>query len=311
MIYKMILKLRFLPRPDFRKGFNEMIQMIRLRNGLIFFGFIGMLVTACTEKIEVELDDTYTRLVVEGAITTDTTAHTVRLSTTSSYFYNQPSPPVSGARVSISDGNVSWDLQEVSSGVYVTEPSVYGVPGNTYTLKVELKNPVGGYSEYTASSKIYPVASLDSINLVFHDDWSESGIWEIQCYVMEPPTVDFYRFMVSKNETILTDTLNEWVLSDDKFYNGNYTNGLPVGYLDQGDPQEMVAEGGVVGVEINNIGSDYFNFIVTAQIELFGSNPLFSGPPANIPGNISNGGFGYFAAYSVTRSTEVVPAFKK
>lgn len=289
----------------------EMIQLIKLRNTSILFALFVMLLTSCTEKIEVELDDTYTRLVVEGAITTDTTAHTIKLSTTSSYFYNQPSPAVSGAHVSISDGIVSWDLKEESPGIYRTASLVYGVAGNTYTMKVELKSPVGGYSTYTASSKIYPVAKLDSINLVFHEDWSESGIWEIKCYVLEPPTIDFYRFLVLKNEAVLTDTINEWIISDDKFYNGNYTNGLPVGYLNQGASDEMVALGDTVGIEINNIGSDYYNFIVSAQTELFGSNPLFSGPPANIPGNISNGGFGYFAAYSATRSTTVVPAFKK
>jgi len=272
---------------------------------------VSLLLASCTEKIDVELDDSYTRLVVDGAITTDTMAHTVRLSTTSSYFYNLPSPPVSGARVSITDGEVTFDLQEDSPGVYRTSSSAYGIVGHTYSLKVELKSPVGGHSDYSASSAITPVAKLDSISLVFHDDWTESGIWEIKCYVLEPPTVDFYRFMVSRNLQILTDTLNEWIISDDKFYNGNYTNGLPVGYLDQGATEQMVTEGDIVGVEINNIGSDYFNFIANAQTELFGSNPLFSGPPANIVGNINNGGFGFFAAYSVTRSHAIVPAFKK
>jgi hypothetical protein len=33
-----------------------------------------------------------------------------------------------------------------------------------------------------------------------------------------------------------------------------------------------------------------------------GSNPLFSGPPANVKGNISNGAIGFFAAYTTSRS---------
>jgi hypothetical protein len=44
---------------------------------------------------------------------------------------------------------------------------------------------------------------------------------------------------------------------------------------------------------------------------LFGSNPLFSGPPANIKGNINNGGVGFFTAHSVTRSYAITPEFKK
>jgi hypothetical protein len=129
--------------------------------------------------------------------------------------------------------------------------------------------------------------------------------------VLEPPTVEFYRFLVTKNSKMLTDTLNEWAITDDRFFNGNYTNGLPVGYLDQGEADQVVTEGDIIGAEINSIEKNYFNFIMEAQTELFGSNPLFSGPPANITGNINNGGVGYFAAYSITRSSAIVPAFKK
>ena len=48
----------------------------------------------CSERIELELDSTYTRLVIEGSVTTDTMAHWVRLSTSSDYFYNQLAPAV-------------------------------------------------------------------------------------------------------------------------------------------------------------------------------------------------------------------------
>jgi len=278
---------------------------------IFYLMLLFITLASCTERIDIELNDSYTRLVIDGAITTDTMAHTVRLSTTSSYYYNLPAPPVSGARVSITDGEVTYNLYEDSAGVYRTASSVYGVDGHTYTLNIELASPVGGFTDYAASSTINHVPDLDSISLQFHDDWSEEGIWEIKCYVLEPPTVDFYRFLVSKNVQLLTDTLNEWLITDDKFFNGNYTNGLPVGYLDQGSPDEAVVAGDTVEVEVNNIGKEYFDFITTAQIELFGSNPLFSGPPANIVGNINNGGFGFFSAYSVTRSKAIVPAFKK
>ena len=277
----------------------------------IILSFLSVLLVSCTEKIDIKLDDSYTRLVVDGSVTTDTMAHTVRLSTTSSYYYNLPSPAVSGARVSITDGQVTYNLHEDSAGVYRTSPSAYGVNGHKYTLNIELASPIGGYTDYSASSTLNSVTPMDSINLQFHKDWSEHGIWEIKSYVLEPPTVDFYRFLVSVNDKMLTDSLNEWTITDDKFFNGNYTSGLPVGYLDQGNPYQALAEGDTVEVETNNIEKAYFDFIATAQLELFGSNPLFSGPPANITGNISNGGFGFFSAYSVTRSKVIVPAFKK
>ena len=276
---------------------------------LIFL--LSILVVSCTEPIDIDLDDSYIRLVVDGAITTDTIAHTIKLKTTSSYYYDQPAPVVSGAKVSITDGMQTFDLIEDSAGIYRTDPSVFGLGGKTYTLNIKLASPVGGYTDYTAVSTLYPINPLDSVSLLFHPDWADFGIWEVKCYVQEPPTVDFYRFLIIRNEVLLTDTLNEWFITDDKFFNGSYTNGATVAYLQQGSANEGLTPGDTVTVEVNNIGKEYFNFLFEAQAELRGSNPLFSGPPANVKGNISNGAVGFFTAYSATRSFTITPEFKK
>ena len=69
---------------------------------------------------------------------------------------------------------------------------------------------------------------------------------------------------------------------------------------------EVLITGDTVTVEMNSIGTDYANFIWEAQSEVKGSNPLFSGPPANVKGNIDNGATGFFAAYSVSRAYTIV-----
>jgi hypothetical protein len=286
---------------------TDKMKLFNLSVILVF----SLLVFSCTEKIDIQLDESFARLVVDGSLTTDTMAHTVLLTTTSSYFYNEPAPPVTGAKVSITDGTLSFDLNETQPGVYRTASSVFGIPGKTYSLSIKLAEPVGGHAEYSATSTLYPISSLDSVSLLFHPEWARNGIWEVKCYVQEPPTVDFYRFMVLKNQKLLTDTINEWFVTDDKFFNGSYTNGATVAYLQQGSPQEGLKPGDTVGVEVNSIGKEYYNFIIEAQTELFGSNPLFSGPPANVKGNISNGAIGFFSAYSATRSYAITPEFKK
>jgi hypothetical protein len=283
--------------------------MMKYSKSIFLSLLVIVAITSCTERIDIQLDDSYTRLVVDGAITDDTLAHTVKLSKTSSYYYNQPAPPVSGAQVSITDGESTFDLTENQPGIYHTDPSVHGVDGHTYTLNIKLESPIGNYSEYSASSTLHPVVALDSISMLFHPEWSKEGIWEVKCFVLEPPTVDFYRFLISRNETLLTDSLQEWFVTDDKFLNGNYTNGIGIGYIDQGSDNGL-QQGDIVTVEVNNIGKEYYNFVAEAQTELFGSNPLFSGPPANVKGNINNGAVGFFAAYSTTRSSAVTPAIK-
>ena len=274
----------------------------------IFILFLVTLtIASCTEKIDIKLDESYARLVVDGSITTDTMAHAVVLSSTSSYYYNQPAPPVTGALVSITDGTLTFDLLEDQAGVYHTAPGVYGIPGHTYTLQIKLSAAIGGQTEFAAVSSINPINKLDSVSLLFHPDWARKGIWEVKCYVQEPPTVDFYRFLVSKNQRMITDTLNEWFVTDDKFFNGSYTNGATIAYLQQGSPEEGLRPGDMVTVEVDNISKEYATFLMEAQAELRGSNPLFSGPPANVKGNISNGAVGFFAAYSATRSSALTP----
>ena len=123
----------------------------------------------CTERIEIEVDSSYTRLVVEGNISTDTIQHSVRLSKSSNYFYNKPALSVSGAMVSISDGDstVLLDESQKYPGTYLTDPDFYGVPGKTYTLTISHVdvNENGVFEEYNASSELKPIIPIDSIQL--------------------------------------------------------------------------------------------------------------------------------------------------
>lgn len=109
---------------------------------------------------------------------------------------------------------------------------------------------------------------------------------------------------------MITDTLFEWYVTDDKYFNGNYLSGATIGYLEQYYANEVLAAGDTVTAEINGIEKEYATFIWDAQTEIWGSNPLFSGPRANIKGNISNGAIGYFAAYSITRASVITPEYK-
>jgi hypothetical protein len=273
---------------------------------LLIIPVILIVISSCTERIDVELDDTYTRLVVYGNITTDTTTHYVELSKTTSYYYNEAPPPVTGASVEITDdeGN-AFSLNEKAPGRYATSPLFYAITGRTYTLRIELAEEINGHKIYMASSKAGPIYPIDSIGLVSHTDWGEKGFYEVTCYYQDPPTKDFYMFNIYKNGELLTDTINNRFITDDAFYNGNYTNGIGVGYLDQSKSREVLHLGDTITFQGCNITEDYYNFIVTLQAETGFQTPLFSGPPANVKGNIDNGAVGFFAAYGVAYSSKV------
>lgn len=267
---------------------------------------IALTVASCTERIDIELDETYTRLVVYGTITTDTTSHHVKLTSTTSYYYNEAPPPVTGASVEITDneGNL-FTLNETEPGIYTTSQDFAAIPGRTYTLFIELEEEINGNKTYTASSTVSPINQIDSIGLVSRPDWGEQGFYEVTCYYQDPPTQDFYMFNLYKNGELLTDTINDKFVSEDSFYNGNYTNGIGIGYLDQSNEREVLHPGDTIIFQGANISEDYYDFVVALQSETGFQTPLFSGPPANVKGNINNGAVGFFAAYSVAYSSKV------
>jgi len=262
----------------------------------------GLMAVSCTERIDIKLDDSDIRLVVEGSVTTDTMVHKVILSKSTSYYYGQKAPVITGASVSISGGGNIIQLHEAAPGVYETDSTFFAIVGESYTLDIELDSAIGGYKDYSATSVMSGKVSIDSLQLLFHPDWSEDGFWEVKCFFQDSPLSDYYRFLVSRNGKLITDTIDKWFVSDDRFFSGGYVEGASVAFLDQSSDDERLNSGDIITIELNCIGRDYAGFIGEAQAELMGSNPLFSGPPANISGNISNGAIGFFSAYTTSRS---------
>jgi len=271
-----------------------------MKNIVIIFTFSLLLLSGCTERIDIDLGTTYTRFVVDGVITSDTMAHYVKLSKSIDYYSETAVPGVSDATVTIDDGFETILLEESDSvpGLYLTPDDYFGVPGRTYELNIELQEAINGETSYSASSLLNPVAPIDSINVVYKEEWEA---WELQLFATDPIAVNFYMFDVYKNGKLLTDTINEVGISDDKYFNGNFTYGAAVYYFIKDNPDEEVFPGDSIHLRMAGITSEYYTFVVDVMNETFEfRNPLFSGPPANISTNISNGGMGFFTAFAVS-----------
>ena len=268
------------------------------------------LVTGCTERIDIELDSTYRRLVVEGSVTSDSVRHQVILTVSSDYFYNQPAPRLSHARVELSFGGETLLLQERDGdpGCYETPVAFRGVPGTTYRLDISQVdvNEDGEEETYHASSTMPGGAELHEIELRYLQTPVVSG-YQVSFYASHPlDQRDWFGFKLIKNSDLLTDSLMKYgVLSDDLFDTG-YIPGLPVGFLSDDDRREAVNPGDTVILEMDCIDQAYYDFVTEAQLEIVGYNPLFSGPPANVSSNIE-GAQGIFTAYSIQRTALIVP----
>ena len=278
------------------------------------FGFILIaaliLATACTEKIDIELDSTYARLVVEGAVTSDSLNHYVLLSITSDYFSNRPSPRIQDAVVELSFGDETLQLieNETIPGRYEAPYAFRGEIGITYDLDIsQLDVNQDGQDEiYHATSTMLGGSELEKIEIKYYPTPVASGYMVFMYLYHQPEIRDWFGFKLKKNSDLLTDTLYKYSVLSDEIFDSGYFPGLPVGFLSDDDPREAVHPGDTITFELNCIEESYYNFVSEAQLEIAGNFPLFSGPPSNIVSNIDNGAVGIFAAYSIQRFSVIM-----
>lgn len=257
-------------------------------------------VSSCTEPFEANLDSTYVRLVVQGSISNELKTHQVSLTKSADYFSNKPAEKVTGANVTISDGDNIYSLTEISEGLYETD-TIVGKPGKTYSLSIRSDG-----ENYTSSCYLNSIAPIDSINFGYYDygeysDYNDSSLY-VLLNALEPATPgNYYLWNVYKNGVLESDTLSESSFSDDIFVNGNYMTNITVQWV------KNALIGDTISLEMQSITEEYYNYINQIMSETVWNMGPFDGPPANPSGNISNGAMGFFLAYSVETITAIVP----
>ena len=108
------------------------------------------------------------------------------------------------------------------------------------------------------------------------------------------------------NGKAVTDSLSRIGIADDRIVDGLYLNGVYILFLREGE----INYGDTLAVSTSSISEDYYRYLSEAKDELNPKNPLFSGPPANVKSNISNGAVGYFAVFSSTFTTSIVKDYQ-
>ncbi|MGD9556296.1 MAG: DUF4249 domain-containing protein [Mangrovibacterium sp.] len=280
-------------------------------NKILLYLLTLILLVACKEEIDLPLKEHGTRmLVVEGQITTDTTAHRVRLSYTSD-FYDTTSYVVENAMVSVSDGTSNYLLTEDAQkkGLFKTAADFYGVPGKTYRLTITgVDSDEDGEEEtYTAESTMPSMITVDSIRVaVVHKFYTD--VLQISYNTDEDPAPnDAYMYRAAVNGVMVTDSLHEWGFTDDRLFNGQRIEDEPVIYLDQEIKQYEVKDGDQIMLETSHIPHAYYKYLNDALWEYWGSDP-FGGNPANIPTNISGPrkAWGFFTTYPIVRKIKTL-----
>lgn len=273
-----------------------MLNITIMRKAVIFI-LAALLQYSCEEILDVDIQsDSGKRLTVEGMITTDTTSHQVILSYTGNYFNQFEQEMVSGAEVSISDGENTHVLYELRPGNYYTWSDVYGEVDKTYTLNIIL--PDG--SEYEASERLRACMEIDSIKQsVNYNSFLRGYGYDVLYYGPEPePAGDYYLYLLYLDNILYTDTITEVSFVSDEFVNGNYIHDFIIYRIREDD---LIANPTRIELEMYSISKQYYDFLSALMLETVWRGSPWDGPPANLPSNLNNNARGYFFASDVKR----------
>ena len=279
-------------------------------------------VFACRERIDISTDNLEPKLAISCIITTDTGRCHAYVSRTLAYFGNDEATTYS-ATVKL-NGKPMRSLPEAPEGYYFTDSSFYGAPGEDYHLEVWVDFDGDGEPEYYDAKATMPrMANLDSITLI---PLSQAGIvyndppWMVVVHFQDEPGLDYYGANMYVNRTKYSFSYVNYYLNefDATTEDGRYIR-FPTYYINDEfrwyrDNNMILEPGDTISIELNCLSEDYYNFIRTASLEVSGGNPLFAGPPANVPGNISNGAAGILGVSTVSRKSLILPEtehFKK
>lgn len=271
---------------------------------LIFYIVVLSIVIGCTEELDIDyLGDSEGTLVVDGNLTTDTTAHTVYLHRAIDY-RDTVLFPETDAIVTISDEDNRYSLTEIEPGKYQTDSSVYGEWNTWYTLHIELSNG----TTYEGSDYLNSISVIDSIEIRKEKYlFMEDSMHLVYFYGQEDPTPNqYYRWDLYINDTLWSDTLKNVVFAEDANVNGNYIQDFDVYWLEDDAFKTDTAE---VTLVMSSVSEEYYNFIEAVMMETEWRGGIFDPTPANVPTNIE-GASGFFRASAVTRksTTYIVPS---
>lgn len=257
---------------------------------------VVVLMTGCDEPIKLDLNQTPSRVVIEGLVSDVAGRPYVRLTRTNDFYQSGNTQRISDATVTVKDDTgeevvFAAVTSTDSLGYYRPSDDYVGVINRTYTLTVVVDG-----STYTASDKLLPTTVIDSIGYQKNrfrdrDKPSDGKIWELLMYAKEPKdTEDNYLFKFYRNDSLIyTNNTDVYIFND--YGIGESLDGVP--------SPVFYAPGDRAHVEMFSISRDGYLFYNDLFTVLNSDGGMFSPPPANPRTNVTGGAIGFFQVSSM------------
>jgi len=268
-----------------------------------------LLLVACEEEIDYEgsiLNEEDKGMVVTAWVTNERLPQTVHLNQLLGVQdVDQEAPPIEGAEVSLEVGEKTWTLSEVEPGIYRTDDSWQASPGDSLYLSISWNGENYSASTYMAKATDFEpflAYSSEELGIEAGEDvknwpvipfltnqfgYDDAARWQLRFTINIP---DFPPQDTNKYEVFFTHPNLE-------------TNGLlsleSIDYKRVPDSTVMTLR----KYSLSDEGYEYYRSVLT---ETDWSGDLYSTLPGNVPGNISNGAYGFFGASQVIHKTRIL-----
>lgn len=252
---------------------------------------IGCLLQGCEKKIDLELKTTTPIIVVDGRVTNSSSeGSVVALSYTKTVKSDNSIVPLTGATVTIQEGNGTvYSLPEVSNGVY-RNASLTGIVGKTYHLTV-----VANGQTLTSSSTMPTMVAFDSL---VAEDFPGFGktIKVVTPFYNDPPGYgNQYNLSIIKNGQLIKDVF----AYDDLFIDGKKAT-FPLIYSRKADEFK---KGDLIEVVMNCIDHANYKYWFSFSQSSTGSPQAV---PDNPISNINGHAIGVFGAVTFQKRSIVI-----
>jgi hypothetical protein len=268
-----------------------------MKNLYIYLLTITVL-SACQQVLKEDLNGTDPKIVIEGLITDSAGPYTVKVTMTADYYNNQTPPAVTNATVIISDNAGELDtLIQNLPGVYTTHPGkITGTPAVTYSLTVKANGQT-----YSSTSTMPTHIKIDSMGYTYYpvaDFIHKKGYYPIAYIKIPLVQPNYYRLKYYRNDTLLNKSDQIRIGSDVNLKGGSeLARHFPYVYK-QNDKAV---------IEYYILTKESYNFYDGLIQQLNNDGGVFSSPPANAPGNISNGALGLFQTSALEVDSLIIP----
>jgi hypothetical protein len=290
---------------------------------MLMVALVALMMASCTEDIVIDVEDGDRMIGVAATFTDELKCHEAVLSYTDDFYNNSEDiRMVTGATVFVTDDvDTIYYIEDAGQpGHYFTAP-VAGKKNTLYRLCITAPDINGEMVDLFAESYIPDnVDCIDSLVLKPYN-----GLNDSVATVFLGDTVEFlypyfqslmdstivYMPMISKNDTLLTDSLNDMrMVIPMAGYAGYYVNGPEMQMANKEIPiyyfmKSRLRVGDVIHVDLFSIGADYIYFYYSLMMST-GSNPML-GAPANVSTNIQPEGLavGWFMTASVVTAETI------